>query len=324
MTLLITMARKDVAILLADRRVSRAGQMLADEYNKVCVFFCKDAKVAIAFTGVATFGAFYTADWISETLANAATEHSSISDVIEALRAKLGPQMQSLGVEDSRLTLLCVGYVYWDESPQACLYEISNVGQGDVACPDATLRVLSPNANTQSSVELAGAIGAVPDPTLRRLEGLLANEQLQPQDILRFAVQHLQNASRSSAALNSIGEQCNSAVLYRAVDTVVTSTYHSAHKTNRAYAANVVIAGQAAFTGMQMRGPETLAGPVIRPKDACWCNSGLAFGKCHLKKFGATYAKVSPFKSPLPLFARVVREESWPSGRAFCVSSSFV
>ncbi len=271
MTLLIAMARKDVAILLADRRVSRAGKMLADEYNKVCVFFCMDAKVAIAFTGVATFGAFNTADWISETLASAAIEHSSISDVIEALRAKLGPQMQSLGVEDSRLTLLCVGYVYWDESPQACLYEISNVGQGGVACPHATLRVLSPNANTQFSVELAGAIGAVPDPTLRRLEGLLANEQLQPQDILRFAVQHLQNASRSSAALNSIGEQCNSAVLYRAVDTVVTSTYHSAHKTNRAYAANVVIAGQAAFTGMQMRGPETLAGPVIRPKDASPC-----------------------------------------------------
>jgi hypothetical protein len=324
MTLLIAMVRKDVAILLADRRLSRDGQMLDDEYNKVCVFFCKDAKVAIAFTGLATIGSFSTADWIATTLSNAATEHTSISDVIEALRAKLGPQMQSLNVEDSRLTLLCVGYLYWGEHPESCLYEISNVGQNGAANPDATLRVLSPNSDTQSVVELAGAIKVVPAVTLERLKKLLANPHLKPQDVLRFSVRHLQSASRSSAALNSIGEQCNSAILSREIDTVVTSTYHSMYKTNRAYAANVVIAGASSFTGMQIVSPQVLAGPEIREKDVCWCGSGLRFGKCHLKKFGATYAYVPSFKSPLPLFTRVVRQDAWPSGSVFCVSSSFI
>jgi SEC-C motif len=322
-TLLVAMIRKDVAILLADRRLSRAGQILDDEYNKICVFFCKDGKIAIAFTGVATVGTFSTANWIAETLADATTENTTISDAIETLRARLGPKMQSLGIADSRLTLLCVGYRYWSEHPEPCLYEISNVGQNGAVNSDAMLCVLSPGPGTQSVVELAGAVNAVPTVTLKRLKCLFANAHLKPQDILRFSVQHLQNASRSSATLNSIGEQCNSAILSRAIDTVVTSTYHSAYRTSRAYAANVVIAGSS-FTGIQMVSSQVLAGPEIREKDACWCGSGVRFGKCHMKKFGATYAQVSSFKSPLPLSTRMVRQEAWPSGRVFCVSSSFV
>lgn len=318
------MARDDLAILVADRRISRAGRLIDDEHNKICVCFCKDAKIAIGFTGIATFGAFSTADWIAATLAAPENAGASISEVVEALRSQLGPKMQSLGVEDHRLTILCVGYVYWTAHPEPRIYEISNIGAGGMACAEALLRVVAPPHPSEAFVALAGATNAVPAHTLERLKEILQNEKLQPQEILRFAIRHLQNAAKSSAALNSIGEQCNSAVLRREIDTFVTSTYHSARKTNRAYAANMVVAGRSEFLGVEMGGPDTLAGPDIRPKDLCWCNSGIEFRKCHLKKFGSVYASVPLFKTPLPMCMQVTRDEAGPSGRVFCVVSSFV
>ncbi len=317
------MLRHDFSVLLADRRISRAGKVLDEEYNKICVLFCRHAKLAVAFTGVATVGHFNTADWIASTMSASATEDASISQVLEVLRSSLGPKMLSLGIPDARLTLLFVGYTYWNDVPEPRIYVISNdAGHGAMAM-EATLRVVAPAQAHLPLVELAGAAHVVPANTVERLAALLRLD-LSPQEVLRFSVAHLQNASRSAAALNSIGEQCNSAILWPIVDTIVTSTYHSARRTNRAYSANVVVAGGFMMIGAQMVSSTSLAGPTIRTKDPCWCGSGVAFGRCHLKKFGSTYSHFPAFKTPLSMIVLEQRESPWPSGRRFCVSSSFV
>lgn len=317
------MIRDNDTILLADRRTSHQGRVITDEHNKVTVLFCNDAKMAIAFTGVATFGDFITSDWLASTLAASGTQETSILKIIEAVRVSLSTKMRTLGAAYNQLTLLCAGYVYWTDAPEARIYEITNVASDGSTLDDATVRVLSPDQNNAPTVELAGNVRTVPAATLDRLKALL-QRPLPAQDVLRFAVAHLRNAANSSSAFNSIGEQCNSVVLERPVDTQVTSTYHSAHNTYSAYTANVVVVGHGEFLDSLMTGPDVLAGPVIRAKDSCWCGSGVSFGRCHLKKFGSTYARMSPFKSPLPMYVRVWRDTPWPSGSAFLVCSSFV
>ena len=67
-----------------------------------------------------------------------------------------------------------------------------------------------------------------------------------------------------------------------------------------------------------------LAGPDIRKNQECWCGSGEKFGKCHLKKFGSTYARVPGFRKPMAMtFAMWKKKKSELSGQMYCVQSAF-
>jgi len=133
----------------------------------------------------------------------------------------------------------------------------------------------------------------------------------------------MQYAARDAGSLNLIGEQYNSAVINAAQDTKVTSTYHTARNANTAYLANVVIKGAVIALGVEIFSSSILAGPDIRKEAPCWCGSGVSFKSCHMKKFGSVYAHCKTFKEPLPVSLRHIVETQLPSGKEFCVVSSF-
>lgn len=325
MTLLVALANKDIAILVADRRISCDGKILNEEYNKLCVLFCNDAKLSIAFTGIATVGSFSTADWLEETLYDISTNFQEIAGILVELQSRLQAKIQTIQVADKRLTILFSGFVYWSAVPEPRIYVLSNFEQTGVIQDIFALRSISINANSPQLVELAGATSQIPEKTIHTLRSLLTKDLL-PNDIVRFSVNHLQIAARSSASLNAIGEQCNVAILLAPVDTVVTSTYHTAKLSTRSYGANVVVAltgGRSRFGGPQLFGPSTLAGPEIHKKSPCWCGSGKLFKHCHMKKFGAVETKLPMFNRPLPWTVSVSQEEPCPAGRKFCVSSAY-
>ena len=320
MTLLLALANERHAALVADRRVTVDGKLADDEYNKLCILFCNDAKLAVGFTGLATLQAFDTATWLAETLSEIANVHADIAPLLAELQVRASSRFSSLVASDSRLSILFVGFVYWSERPEPRAYVLSNFDGPASDPPTFSLRTIS--VHDSVIVEPAGTISGLPITALASLRALM-QKALPPQALIRFAVGHLQRAARDSRSSNRIGEQLNTAVLLAQPDTAVISTYHSAKYTHRAYGANVVVAGAPISLGIEIFGTSVLAGPEIRKHDPCWCGSGSAFKHCHMKKYGSVYARHAAFKKPLPWFVRCGVESPRATGKVFCVASSF-
>lgn len=324
MTLIVALANSASSILLVDRRITQQdGTLIDDEFNKLCVVFCHDAKLAVAFTGIATLASFNTSDWLANTIADIGKAHSDIASILAELKNRAEIMISSLNANDCRLTIVLSGFVYWGSTPEPRTYILSNFERQLTPSTTFALRTISVSANVSAIVEIAGTDTAISQNTINSLRQLL-QAQLPAKDIARFAVKHLQRAARDGRSAGRIGEQCNTAVIRAQPDTAVTSTYHSTRLTHRAYSANVVFAGSMVITGTQIVSPLYLAGPEIRKKDPCWCGSGERFNHCHMKKFGAVYARIPGFKSPLPMTVQTRFENPYPSGKFWCVTSSFV
>ena len=71
MTLILGLANQQQVILISDRRLSCNGKVVEDESNKAATFNLQDARLAVAFTGLAsagTFSAICTQGWPESTM----------------------------------------------------------------------------------------------------------------------------------------------------------------------------------------------------------------------------------------------------------------
>src|SRR6266536_2336004 len=126
MTLIMVLANNDQAIILADRRTSVARHPGNEEYNKLAAFVCRNARVGVGFTGVATTPTgFNTAEWLLDALMEAARPSPFLQPTVERLREIATRDIGALPGEN-RLTVVLAGYIHSDASPLGCLYWISN------------------------------------------------------------------------------------------------------------------------------------------------------------------------------------------------------
>ncbi len=320
MTLLIALTNQSFSLLLADRRISHNGQVIDDEFNKLCVLFCDDARVTIAFTGLATLSGFNTSDWLVEQLSNIGITTGSITSILSELARRATARFLLLKSTEKRLSILISGFTYWTSIPQPIAYVLSNFEHGQSPGSGFTLRTIPPNDET--IVEFAGNSSALPMCTKDAFRKLLSSS-LDPASILRSAVKHLRLASQSTKSANSIGEQCNSAIILAEVDTTVTTTYHSNFKSYAAYGSNVVITRGLFVYGYEIFADTVLAGQDIRKNDPCWCGSGEQFKHCHMKKFGEIYIRHCAFKKPMYAVCGMTTEEPRASGKVFWVASGY-
>jgi hypothetical protein len=88
MTLLIALANQDYSLVLGDRRLVSNGRVAEDEANKVCILFCDDARVAIAYTGLAAYANFRTQDWLREVLSDISKDKHNLDDMLSEFQAR--------------------------------------------------------------------------------------------------------------------------------------------------------------------------------------------------------------------------------------------
>lgn len=314
------MANDSIAVLVADRRVTQGRTVLDDEFNKVTVLVCKDARLSVAFTGLATYNDFNTSEWIANTLHEICERTPEIHSILLALEARAGATFFALAAEDRRLTIVLCGFVYPGGPPEPRIYVVSNFEHG--AHSPGVFTTRSAGAPGQTLVEIAGQSSPLPASTVQTLRNLLG-ASTPSVVLLRFTVRHLQNAAKHAKALNRIGERCTAALIRSAIDTSITTTYHTPRNANRAYGPNVVIAQHITSLGSEIMADSILAGPDIRKQDLCWCGSGEQFKHCHMRKYGGVYMRLPEWKRPLVASVRVVREEAWPSGRVFIVQGGY-
>ena len=321
MTLLIGLANKDLAVLAADRRVTSNGELVDDEFTKLCVLFCDDARMAIAFTGLATIGEFNTANWLVEALSDIGRTHRGLSDILSQLRHRADETFSKFPAAHRRLCLMFVGFLHSGSAPQAAVYLLKNFQEWSGGTSEFILS--NPSASQSPIVEVAGATAGFSASARSTLAQVVRSRTTGP-NVVRAAIGAVQRASRHERSRGLVGLQCNTAVLSSQPDSRVVATYHSAHVTGRAYGANVVIAGDSCAKGIMMETAQALAGPEIRKKDPCWCGSGKIFKNCHLKTFGSIYVNLPGWKCPsMTGIFMVVLNEARPSGHIFCVANAF-
>lgn len=314
------MANNSIAVLVADRRVTQGRIVLEDEFNKVTVLICKDARLSVAFTGLATYNDFNTSEWIAKTLHEICEQTPEIHSILVALEVRAGETFSALAAEDRRLTIVLCGFVYPGGTPEPRIYIVSNFEHG--AYSPEVFATRSVGALGQILVETAGQSSVLPASTVDKLRNLLAATLL-PSALVRYTVRHLQNAAKHAKALNRIGERCTAVIVRSAIDTSITTTYHTPRNANRAYGPNIVFAQSIISLGSEMMASSILAGPEIRKQDLCWCGSGEQFKHCHMRKYGGIYMKHPAWKRPFVPHFRIQREEAWPSGRVFAVQGGY-
>jgi len=325
MTLLLALSNESYAFVLGDRRLMTNGKVCDDEANKVCVLFCDDARVVIAFTGLAAMGNFRTQDWLRDTLYKIGESKHTFDEILSAFQTKASKTFSSLPGPTQTIAFLISGFRY-SAQPRNICYLLSNFDSKatkPVADDKLTLRELGESGSV--IVEAAGYTRALTEKDYSSLRKMLTASNPAPR-VLWKAVESVRRVAKNSKSNRMFGLQCNSGVVPGPPNTTVTGTYHSHRASFRAYGPDIVHAVTgcvSAATGTFLQAGTILAGPTIRQNDLCWCGSGKRFRTCHLKKFGSVYARIPGFRKPMYWTLAYTTKAQHSSGRAFIVQSGF-
>jgi len=191
MTLILAMANRQQVVLLSDRRLTHDGHVvdiedeLKDESNKAAVFVCRNARLAVAYTGLAKEESFLTKRWLPGALMESAAPDFLMAPTIERFREKATRDFANIPARtpsSKRFSVVFAGYCY-DETPPRCYcWLVSNYDGLDGQPPRVEssdefsvqfLRDVRPSEEELHLLLALGAHQAVSESGFRSLQTLL-------------------------------------------------------------------------------------------------------------------------------------------------------
>jgi SEC-C motif len=298
-TLVIVLANNDQAIILADRRIGVARHPVNEEYNKLSVFVCKNARVGVGFTGVArTPTGFNTAQLLLEALMEAARPRQLLQPTIERLSAIATRDIGALPGENP-LTIVLAGYIYSDAPPLGCLYWISNFeglgarryGPVRPAFESYVVTQDRPNPELFWLMQVYGSTDALKNRASQE-DGAAVRRLLverRPARAIRDkALATLNRVGAPSGELGRIGRQCGSIVVPSALSEPMMTDYLSdVNRWEVESPSQVVMVGadtDGAVMDLSARVDDQAPPLAVRkvPRNhPCPCGSGTKYKQCH-------------------------------------------
>ena len=111
MTQLLGMANLDWAIIVADRKVTwSTGETLDDPATKLIYLQCFDARMAVAYTGLARIGSDPTGDWLTMRLADALRHERWLKPALERLTEMTTDRFRRLPHRPVKLLVFFLGW----------------------------------------------------------------------------------------------------------------------------------------------------------------------------------------------------------------------
>ncbi len=128
MTLILSLGNNNQMIQISDRRLSYDGKLVDDESNKCGVLFCKNARMAFGYTGLARLQNFNTQTWLLKALHDSAPPDYSMGGILKRLKINATNTFQnhvalkSAEKRFKRLSVMFSGYVNIEGGPprQGC------------------------------------------------------------------------------------------------------------------------------------------------------------------------------------------------------------
>ncbi len=298
MTLIIGAVNRRHAVLVSDRRLSFDGQILEDESNKAATLVCRDARLAIAFTGLARFGSFSTRQWLLEALSEAAEPDCKVGPMLDRLAKLATTTFARFSIPSRFLTVFCAGYIYDDAGPRGLMALVSNFESWErppftklaTEFTVSWIREKRPSEETIAVVRAVGMESVVRDEDFDAIHTLLKNDK-PARAAVGKAVEVIRAAADRPASRNTIGRQCTSIVLPSDPGSEVLSEYHSAVRSYVRHGVSHVEARGGPHGIFMIDGhesgfsvndaPQVVAGPKLGRNQPCWCGSGEKFKRCH-------------------------------------------
>jgi hypothetical protein len=310
MTLILGLANEDQMVLVSDRRRSFVGRPPDEESNKALVANLLDARVAVAFTGLASTPNFQTRYWLAEALSEAARPEPLLEPTMARFREIASRDIKNvaLSAQDDpsikRLTIFVAGYQYSDERPRPWFFRVSNF-EGEELYPkpkqlpddDFSLvwaRGQKPATVPYGFVVAGGTTRGIPSGSITQLQRLVA-EKKPPRALVDKAVEVIQAAAESPASSDKVGKQCTSIVLPQNPAISAQLEYHSANLARQVFLPGYIEARGGNFGSFITMDAEVAfedeAGnrvvaqvPKVGRNKPCPCGSGRKYKQCHGKR----------------------------------------
>ncbi len=121
MTLILVLGNRENVVQISDRRLTADGSIVDEESDKAGVLVCLNARMAFGYTGLASYRAFRTGEWLRKALHDAAKPDYQIGKILERLRDNAtdvfsnDPSLKRAPPADKRLTVMFTGFVHLDQ-----------------------------------------------------------------------------------------------------------------------------------------------------------------------------------------------------------------
>jgi hypothetical protein len=310
MTLIVAMVNRRQAVLVSDRRVSRDGRVVhlpyepEDESNKSFVLMLQDARLCIAFTGLASDGnGFLTKRWLPEALMESAAPDYLMGPTIQRFTERASRDFAKLSATpplDKRLSVVFAGFHYNELPARAYCWLISNFEDFDgamLAGGNATAEFncsfkveKRPCEEAHALVKIIGHSRAFGADAMNSLHNLLMQDK-PPRALVDKAVELIRESAKSFRTENTIGQQCSSLVLPSNPNEEAVGEYHSANPARTLYYPTFIKAqggGGAVYTiaepssEVHVEGqPTVISVPRVGRNHPCPCGSGKKYKTCH-------------------------------------------
>jgi hypothetical protein len=303
------MGNRAQTILVADRRLSSSGNPETELSNKLATMVTRDARVAVGYTGLGTFGtfkpddhigpppagSFRSASWLAETLMEVAAPDYLIDPMLERLAGhatKRFEQLRKRGArdEDRALEVVFAGYKYTRLETVLYLRTVTNFGAPPR--PRFSVEVPHPPGYLEDYCVALGAWAALRGEHRGRLHALV-KAGATPAGLVDFAVATIRKAALDALAKNSIGQDCTSVVLPLDQASMSIADFHPAKGTNIAYFPTQIDARGGPAGATIILDPVFIAHPKTADPGETWkvrkvgrnqlcpCGSGRKYKRCH-------------------------------------------
>jgi SEC-C motif len=300
MTLILALGNSEHTVLLADRQHSSDTGPIPGEFTKALVLELSDARLAVAFTGLAEQprrgeDTFRTRFWLADALSEASEPNPSLESTVARFQEIASRDIVKVPVDqpfDRALTIFLAGYLYRDSEPKRVLRRVSNFegvrfDSPRSPIPTTDFTVAPYDSGEDASYVITGGFDAgVPDIAKQQLKQLVANRR-PPEALIAKAVEVLQDAAKSPKSKGKVGAQCLSIVLPIGRDTLARGGYHSPNVGHFVSVPGLVEARGGHFGRLQVMDAQfSMSGsPLNVPKAArnapCPCGSDVKYKKCH-------------------------------------------
>lgn len=132
MTLVLTLGNADQVLIVADRRTTAGPRVVSEEHGKSGVFECLDARLAFAYSGIASVGTFSTEFWLLSALQDCGKPDHFAEATVERLRVRASrdfrdhPSLKCLPKSAKRLSVLFSGYLFRSDPPRVASAILTN------------------------------------------------------------------------------------------------------------------------------------------------------------------------------------------------------
>ncbi len=306
MTLILALGNVDQFIQISDRRLTRDGILVDDESSKSGYLYCRNARMAFGFSGLAKAGSFVTRDWLLDALAECGPPDYVIGHIIERLKVKAteifnnNPNIIGLDEVSKHLSIMFSGYLLPGNYPRprqavAILTNYQNLGTGKDSVTNPAQFYWNhweeerPADDSHTLIQRVGNSQAMTDSDVNILRSMLV-ERKPANAIKEKAIELLREIASRPNSQGTIGKQLMSIVIPANVKEATTGEYHTATNKSVYYLTDYVYslpAGTGAIKNASIRDVTPGARPLVVPKvgrnQPCPCGSGEKYKDCHGK-----------------------------------------